>query len=296
MKAGIFWDPIGFEIDSLGANEFLRINDGDTPYVSMSVRMLSVDTPESHYPGRENPQNHDDRFAELAIWITEGKAPVERDLAAHLQPKLATGQAGSLQKSQADAATAEFQRVSEERLTRASGRKRQVFLRAANQPFDQYGRLLAYMAPSYSADELATMTLADRATFNLLMVQSGWGAAFPIYPSLPKYDDLNLLREAGKSALDNARGCWSDPLSLTGYEFRMCHKLWDITRKLARGERVSSRDREAWITRYCVDMMSREIFTPQQYFKVAPYDRIFIWPQDVNEAVGKLNLTPPRDA
>lgn len=291
-KAGIFWDPSGFEIDSLGNNEFVRLTDGDTPYVSMAVRMLSVDTPESHYPGRENPENHDPRLQELSQWMTQGRAPIEPDLAAHLHPRLATGSAGSLQKSQADAATAELKRLADERLTRESGRRRPVFLRAANQPFDEYGRLLAYMAPSYTAEELETMTVSDRATFNLLMVESGWAASFPIYPSLPKYEDLNLLRDAAQSAHDNARGIWSDPLSLAGYEFRMCYKLWEITRKLVRGERVARSERGSWITRYCVDMVSREIFLPQAYFKVQPCDRIFIWPQDVNEAVGKLNLTP----
>lgn len=291
-RAGIFWDPSGFEIDSLGDNELMRISDGDTPVVSMSVRMLSIDTPESHYPGRENPERHDEKLQQLALWMTQGKAPVEAGLAAHLQPKLATGSAGTLQKSQADRASAEFKRLAEEKLTRENGRKRPVFLRAANAPFDEYGRLLAYVAPSYTATELAAMTLADRVTFNLLMVESGWAASFPIYPSLPKYADLNMLREAARTALESARGIWGDPLSLAGYEFRMCYKLWDITRDLVAGIRVSSRERENWITRYCVDMVTREIYPPQEYIRVKPYDRIFIWPEDVNEAVGKLNATP----
>ncbi len=38
-KVKIFWDPKGFELDSLGNKEFLRITDGDTSYISMSVRM-----------------------------------------------------------------------------------------------------------------------------------------------------------------------------------------------------------------------------------------------------------------
>ena len=32
----------------------------------------------------------------------------------------------------------------------------------------------------------------ERRTFNLDMVESGWGALFLIYPSLPRNDDLNL--------------------------------------------------------------------------------------------------------
>ena len=294
-KAGIFWDPVGFEIDSLGDNEFMRVSDGDTPLVSMSVRMLSIDTPESHYPGRENPERHDEKLQQLALWITQGKAPIEPDLAAHLHSKLATGRAGTLQKSQADQASAELKRSTDEKLTRPNARKRPVFLRAANRPFDEYGRLLAYVAPSYTASELPAMTPADRATFNLLMVDSGWAAPFPIYPSLPKYADLNLLREAARAAHDGARGIWSGPLSLIGYEFRMCYKLWNVTKDLVAGETVSSRERESWITRYCVDMVTREIFPPQEYIRVKPYDRIFLWPQDVNDAVGKLNLIPARE-
>jgi len=41
-------------------------------------------------------------------------------------------------------------------------------------------------------------------------------------------------------------------------------------------------------------MTTREIFEPQDYYKVLPYNRIFIWPEDVTEAVGKMNLVPGR--
>ena len=83
-------------------------------------------------------------------------------------------------------------------------------------------------------------------------------------------------------------------MTLTGYEFRMCVKLYGITEKLVEGKTLSSRERSAWITRYCVDMTTREIFQPQDYYRVAPYNRIFIWPADVAEAVGTMNLLPAR--
>ena len=54
-QPAIFWDPSGFELDSLGAKKYLRATDGDTPYVSVSIRMLSIDTPEVHYPGNKKP-------------------------------------------------------------------------------------------------------------------------------------------------------------------------------------------------------------------------------------------------
>jgi hypothetical protein len=124
------------------------------------------------------------------------------------------------------------------------------------------------------------------------MVQSGWAAPFLIYPSVPKYADLVMLQEAAKDAYDNKKGAWADPLMLTGYEFRMCVRLYDITKKLVDGQELSSAERYGWITRYCVDMTTREIFYPQSYYKVAPYNRVFIWPEDVAEAVGRMNLLP----
>jgi len=221
----IFWDPRGTNLDSLGRKRFLRLTDGDTPYVSMSIRMLSIDTPEVHYPGNRDPAGQDEALAELAGWLEQGRAPVGDGLAAHLHPRLASGRAGSLQKEQGEAATAAFEELVTRGLTRPSGRRRPVFLRTADRPFDRYGRLLAYMAPAYSSAELAGMTRAERATFNLLMVENGWAASFPIYPSLPRHEDLVLLREAARRAQAEARGAWAASRMLTGYEFRMCYRL-----------------------------------------------------------------------
>ncbi len=292
MPIQIFWDPKGFELDSLGRKKYLRATDGDTPYVSISIRMLSIDTPEVHYPGNQKPSRHNEKLAQLAEWIKQRKAPVSLGLAEYLYPKLATGKAGSLQEEQGIKATEKFRELVREKLTLPNGKKRRVFLRAADQHFDQYGRLLAYMSPYYSKKELASMSSKDRATFNLLMVESGWGAPFLIYPSLPKYDDLVLFREAAKDAYENKKGAWAEPKMLTGYEFRMCVRLYEITKKLVKGKRLSSREKYGWISRFCADMTTKEIFSPQDYYRVLPYNRIFIWPQDVAEAVGKMNLVP----
>ncbi len=285
----IFWDPQGIELDALGEKEFLRTTDGDTPYISMSIRMLSIDTPEVHYPGLQKPSTHDAKLKQLADWIQAGKAPMDGGLAKHLLPKLATGKAGTLQENQGTKATDQFKQLLADKLTRPDGSKRQVFLRTANQPFEQHGRLLAYMSPFYSPKELAGMSRKDRATFNLLMAESGWAATFPIYPSLPSYLDLVMLQEAGQAALDNKKGAWADPLALTGYEFRMCVRLYDTAEKLLSSAKPSDQP-APWIERYCADMTTREIFYPQEYYRVAPHNRIFIWPQDVAEAVSKMNL------
>ena len=288
----IFWDPRGFELDSLGKKKYMRATDGDTPYVSISIRMLSIDTPEVHYPGNSKPSRQDANLAELAAWIQAGKAPVSDGLAAYLHPKLVTGHAGTLQEEQGAKATAAFEKMLKEKLTKPSGRKRSVYLRAADETFDHYGRLLAYMAPSYSAKELEGMPRKDRATFNLLMVDSGWAASFPIFPSLPKHMDLILLQQCGKDAVENGRGAWADPMTLTGYEFRMCVKLHGITKKLIAGHKLSSSQRYGWIERFCADMTTRQIVYPQNYYTIKPYNRIFIWADDVQDAVGMLNLVP----
>jgi endonuclease YncB( thermonuclease family) len=289
----IFWDPAGLELDYLSSKRYLRATDGDTPFVSVSIRLLSIDTPETHYPGNAKPSGQDQNLAQLADWLRQGKAPIEADLAAHLHSKLATGTAGTLHETQGKKAQDVFKDLIEQKLTRpGSTRKRSVFLWAAETHFDQFGRLLAYMAPKYSANELASLTLKERATFNLLLVEAGWAAPLPIYPSIPKHADLELLQQAAKEAFDSGKGAWADSEMLTGYEFRMCVKLFKVTQKLVSGRKLASAEKSGWISRYCVDMTTREIFYPQDYFRVGPYNRIFIWPQDVTEAVGRLNLLP----
>ncbi len=112
------------------------------------------------------------------------------------------------------------------------------------------------------------------------------------YPSIPRYADLVIFQEVAKDACEDQKGAGDDLEMLTGYEFRMCVRLYEVTKKLVVGEKVSSRERSGWITRYCVAMTTREIFYPQNYYKVGPYNRIFIWPDDVAEAVGRMNSLP----
>lgn len=286
----IFWDPQGFELNSLGSNKLIGATDGDTPSVSINIRMLSIDTPEIHYPGNQNPAKNDAILAQLGQWIQDGHAPIEPGLGNYLYPKLATGKAGTLQANQGKAAKVFFETLLKEKLQSANGSWRQVFLRVSSQPFDNYGRILAYMSPSYSALELASMTRKERATFNLLLIESGWAAPFLIYPSLLRYDDLLLFHECAEEAFKHGKGVWGDPLTLTGYEYRMCIKLFEVTKKIISGKTLSSKERKSWISRYCVDMTTRMFVFPEDYYQVKPYNRIFIWPQDVMEAVGKLNL------
>lgn len=289
----IFWDPQGFTFDSLGSKKYIRATDGDTPYVSVSIRMLSIDAPETHYPGNRKPSKADAELVQLADWIAQGQAPIEPGLAAYLHPRLASGTAGTIQEQQGEQAKTAFEQMLEKLLTRSeTGSLRALFIRTADEKFDSYGRVLAYIAPSYTRAERENLTEWERATFNLLMVRSGWAAPFIIYPSIPKYSDLLMFHNGAKEAYLEGRGIWSDPLVLTGYEFRMAVKLYKVTERLVNGESLSSQQRKSWVERYCADMTTREIYTPEEYYRVAPYNRIFLWPKDVSEAVGALNLAP----
>lgn len=287
----ILWQPAGFNLPSLGARALVDVSDGDTPNIRMPVRMLSVDTPEVTARSDTGAARVDAEFAQLAQWIRDGLAPVTAAFAAHILPKL-DATAGTRQYTQGKAASAWFKAQVEARLKRPSGRRRNLFVRTADDKFDRYGRLLAYVAPSYSSRELKEMTRKQRATFNLDLIESGHAAPFILFPSIPGELDLPMFLEAAVGALEAGRGQYGDPLSLPGYEYRMCEKLHDITKKLAEGKTLAFRDRIAWRSRYAFDMRNRMIHGPEDYMTIPQPYRIWLWPQDVQTAIGALNLIP----
>lgn len=293
MTVKIFWQPDGINLDQIGTKRLVDISDGDTPNIRMNVRMLSIDTPEKAPTGRIRRLTElDDEFALLADWIEGGTAPISPELAAHYAPRLRRPLAASAHVAQGRAATDAFEEVKDKRLRRPTGSVRSLFVRIADQPFDRYGRLLAYVAPDYNADERRQMSRADRATFNHLMTAAGWAAPFVIYPSIPGEWDLNFFRDGARRAVEAGRGAWADPLMLTGYEFRGLERLAHIHRLVRAGRRLSGSQLYAWIYRYCVDMTTGELLAPQDYIKARPYDRLFVWKEDVRQAVANLNLVP----
>lgn len=288
----ILWQPAGHNLPSLGARDLVDVSDGDTPNIRMPVRMLSIDTPEVTARSERGAARVDAEFAQLALWIEEGKAPVSRRWGAHILPKIATGRAGTLQFTQGQEASAWLKAHKTARLKKPTGGRRKLFVRTADTPFDTYGRLLAYVAPSYSATELRQLSRGERATFNLDLVASGWAAPFILYPSIPGELDLPLFLEAAIAAMDERRGQFQDPLSLPAYEYRMCEKLHDITRRIVGGQDLPFRDRIAWRSRYCLDMRDRRLHGPEDYMDVPPPYRIWVWPEDVQDAIARLNLVP----
>jgi endonuclease YncB( thermonuclease family) len=278
MAIKIHFEP---EIVKRGKTRFERVEDGDTLFIKEGIRMLGIDTPEIHFPGTAKPSNHDASLNAMADKLTNmGVIP---GLAAHLKPRL-KGQAGTLQLAQGDAATQTLAKAVDDRLAQYStktGKRisdKDLYIQIASDVFDHYGRMLAYLAPTYTKTELDTIPPAKRPTFNLQMLQLGWAAPIIIFPNIPKKADLALVQSAVKKARNGKKGAWADPNLLLGYEFRSCVRLY-------KGEKE-------WISRYCVDMTSCKIYEPQDYYRVDPENRIFVWPADLAWAIDEMNLDP----
>ena len=289
----ILWSPAGRTLPSLGSRALVDISDGDTPNIRMPIRMLSIDTPEVTAKSLEKASEIDHDFTNLLEWIRNGIAPVSKEFGEYIAPKLESGNAGTLQFTQGKSASAFHKEVVERRLTRAgSNKKRSLFIRSSESPFDKYGRLLAYVAPSYSKKERKSMTRRKRATFNLNMIESGWAAPFVLFPNIPGELDLPLFLEMAVDAKKQKRGQYQDDLSLPGYEYRMCEKLYTVTKRIVDGESLTYPEKLSWRSRYCADMRNRKLFAPESYFNVPEPYRLWVWPDDVRRAISMLNLVP----
>lgn len=301
MTIKVLWQPAGMELDSLGEKRFSRtvdgtddISDGDTPNIRMSIRMLSIDSPETGVTKSREGLTRNDMIRllpDLRDWLLQPDCPVERGLAEYLREKLDRPDAAAAHWEQGNRAKEGFREIARRRLTKPTGAKRALFLRAADERFDQYGRLLAYVSPSYDRNELASLSRLERATFNLDLVAQGWAASFVLHPSIPGELDLPMLQEAARAAILEQRGVWTDPKALAGYEYRMLESLVLMLKKVQSGQSLSGAERTNWISRYCADMSTATIYGPQDYFQVDPWNRIFIWRNRVRDAVRDMNLS-----
>ena len=237
----VLWTPAGENAAARDARALVDITDGDTPNIRMPIRMLSVDTPEVTARSDAGAAKVDAKFAQLADWIDQGLAPISAKLGAALKPKLATGKAGTLHFTQGKQASAFAKQNAATRLGRPDGSQRNLFVRTADSPFDDNHRLLAYVAPSFSAKELATLSREQRSTFNLDLVAAGWAAPFVIYPAVPGELDLPLLVDAAATARAGGLGIWADPDTLLAYEYRAMEKLFTVTEKIVNNKEPAQR-------------------------------------------------------
>jgi endonuclease YncB( thermonuclease family) len=255
---------------------FVTATDGDTPTIQAPIRMLGMDAPELHYGGANeaNPGKFDAAFA--GFLAGAGKS-LDAGLKAHLALRL-DGAASTRHIQAGAAAHAHFGEIVAQRLRRVSEKTgkeiapRKLFTMVAQQVFDRYGRLLAYVAPNTTHEEREATPPAQRPTFNLQMIQDGHATSLTIAPNVPKPADLQLVHDAIVTARRRRRGLWGlgRPL-LHGFEFR-----W-IVDTIA-GKRQGP-------DRYCGDIATALLYPPQHYYKVPDERRLWFFGEDLGEAL-----------
>jgi endonuclease YncB( thermonuclease family) len=268
--------------------QLARTSDGDTPVIDQPVRMVSVDTPEKqHYAGL--PPTAQAKLDRCQQRLQDGTyAALPDGLREYLVGRL-TPDAAERHIAAGLGASAAFEALQDQRLTKPDGSRRRVAVIPTGEFIDRYGRLLAYLAPWFAGppgDPLPPRDAPERRTFNLDMVASGWGALFLIYPSLPRNDDLNLLLAAAAVAWDEKRGAWAafGEELLLGYEFRAAIKLG-----VEELEDPAAAIADAY-QRLCVDLRDLRLVGKFDYHQVPPSQRLWIWEADLAAATRDLAL------
>ncbi|PZG03383.1 hypothetical protein, partial [Nonomuraea aridisoli] len=176
---------LGFVGPSRPANDyrFVEVTDGDTPKIEMSIRMVSIDTPESEFGG--SPPTAQATLERAKARLQDGTYnALPQDLREYLIARI-TPDAAQRHLSAGKLAAEAHKSMVHTRLKRPDGSQRKLAVIATGELVEGNGRLLAYTAPWFSgtaSDPLPPREHPDRRTFNLDMVALGWAATFIIYP------------------------------------------------------------------------------------------------------------------
>jgi endonuclease YncB( thermonuclease family) len=267
-------------------HRLLRASDGDTLIVEQPIRMVSCDTPEkAHYAGSAptaQPKLDLCRQRLQGGFYNALPAALRDYLIGKLGPDAAERHINA-----AIDASAHFDALVARRLTRPDGRIRKTAVLPSGEIIDSYGRMLAYIAPWFDGppnDPLPPKSSLERRTFNVDMIADGWAAFFPIYPSLPKRNDMQLAVSAAEQAWDQKLGAWDEYGEdvLLGYEYRMCIKLAAAA--------TAAEGLDGAFQRVCVDLRTLQIVDKHGFPAVPPSLRLWVWEQDVTAATTALGL------
>jgi endonuclease YncB( thermonuclease family) len=268
-------------------HRLLRSSDGDTLVTEQPVRLVSCDTPEkAQYAGRADiaQRKLDQCRMRLENGFYRGIPEITRGyLIAKIEPDSAHRHISAGIK-----ASAQLLEIRETRLARSDGTMRKVAVLPSGEIIDSYGRMLAYLAPWFDGsqtDPLPPIDSPKRRTFNLDMIESGWAAIFPIYPSLPRLSDMRLAVAAAEQAWISQRGMWEQfgENLLLGYEYRMCIKL---AVALSAEEGI-----EDAFQRICVDLRTLQVIGLFGFPAVPPSHRLWVWEKDLDYARRELSLS-----
>jgi endonuclease YncB( thermonuclease family) len=272
--------PFHYEPENLAVSDkpdWVSATDGDTPTVEFPIRMLGIDAPELHYAGatENNPGKFD---GDMESFLNKAGKNLDPGLKEHLKNRLKTKP--STRHIQAGKeAFDRFKEMVAQRLDRGIGKNgkpltpRKVFIMVSKKEvFDRYNRLLAYANAAYEKKERNEIPPAKRPTFNLQMLQEGHAVSIIIYPNIPKEDDLKLARDAVQDARTGKKGFWKQGGKvLLPYEFR-----WIV-------DTISGKRNGP--DRYCADIVTCQLFPPQQYYRVLPENRLFFFGEDIGSAI-----------
>jgi endonuclease YncB( thermonuclease family) len=258
----------------------LRASDGDTPVIEQPIRMVSCDTPEKALYAGHPPVSQPKLDTCRQRLQTGFYDALPQDLRDYLIARL-TPDAAERHIQAGQRASQVFDDLLSRRLTRPDGRQRPVATIPTGELIDTYGRLLAYIAPWFAgsaADPLPPRDHPDRQTLNLDMIEQGWAAFFPIYPSLPPNADMNRAIAAAETAWDQRRGAWAEfgEMLLLGYEFRLCVKLGTAPDAAA--------GIDAGFQRHCVDLRGLHDGGLFGFPVVPPCYRLWVWADDLAQA------------
>ncbi len=263
-----------------------QVSDGDTPTIDQPIRMVSCDTPEKaqYAGGPAKSQPKLDACRERLSGNFYQSLP--RALRDYFIARL-TDDAAERHVEAGTRAWAVFQEVLDRRLVRPDGNRRSLAVIPTGEVIDSYGRMLAYLAPWFAgtdADPLPPRDDPRRRTFNLEMVENGWAAFFPIYPSLPNNADFNLAIAAAATAWDEKRGAWEEfgEDLLLAYEFRACIKLGTAA--------TAEEGIAATFQRVCVDLRDMRAVGLYGFSEVPPPYRMWIWESDMAAARDDLGI------
>jgi len=179
---------------------------------------------------------------------------LEYQLRKHLEPKL-TDRSIQIHKDLGFQTKDYFNSILEEELV----------MTFEKEVFDRYGRALVYLSAE------------DCNTYNYRLVEAGYAVPYFVYPNAVSpteegewnYDTISKMREVTLQAVEKETGFWkyADDILLP-MELRF------LTR------------RELPL-KYCADLKSGLLYSPQYYFKVYIEDRLFFYPIDVLAAILK---------
>ena len=266
----------------------LAQGDGDTVTIDQPVRMVSVDTPEkSRYAG--SPAISQPKLDRCRERLEAGFFPEVPDamagyLAARITPDAAARHIGAANRAGEELGAALTERLA---LPGEDTKRRRLAVMPTGAFLDEDARLLAYLAPWYTKAELPPRDDPRRETFNLGQIRSGWGAFFPIYPSLPRDVDMNMAIAAARTAWDTPLGARAEfgEDVMPGYEYRMCIKL---------GGQPTAPDAKALtdaaFRRLCVDLRDMRMRGRFDWADVPEWARLWIWQEDREEAVERLGV------